>query len=421
MQNIMFREEATDGILEIMTGQNADDTDLNRSRINIKKPCKLFGQVIGKIASSHYYTGGDVKVEDILSQLNNDESVSSLGVVDGSGAIIGIVTRNMFFDILGRPFGWDLHKNKKISTIVIDARRYEYTTNIFSIADAITGDLMSKSDIHYILTDENDRFFGIFNNRDLLMYLSYITQRDIGFAKNVQSSIINEETMYQNKYCEILAGTRMAKDVGGDHYIIKKHNDTNWFISVCDVAGKGISASLVSVLLSGMNYMYDFSLGIKQFVLRLNSFVYSSFKSEKFITGIFADFNEKSGKITVFDAGHSHCFLIRNKKCIPLKSVSENIPIGVSSEYSPAGYSFTMKAEDMLVFLTDGIEEQTNPEGDRYGQEALIGHILKQRSAELKDLKNFIFSDIRAFRKHQTQDDDMTLLMLKYTGGILHA
>ena len=373
--------------------------------------------VIGKIASSHYYVSGGIIVEDVLAELNKNPEISSLGVIDERGSVIGVVARNMFFDILGRPFGRDLYKNRQIRSIVAEARQFKYTTNIFSVAEELTFDLNLNGNIYYTLTGDDGRFFGVFSNRDLLVYLSQITQRDIGFAKIIQSGIIREETSLENEYCEILAGTKMAKDVGGDHYMIRKYDESRWFISVCDVAGKGVSASLLSVLLSGMNHVYDFSRGIRHFILQLNDFIYTSFHSEKFLTGIFIDFDEKTGKATVFDAGHSYLFLCRNKKCISLKSASENFPIGITPEYQPASYSFAMKSDDVLVLYTDGLVEQSNPEGARYGSGTMAALLTRMGGGSLAMIRHAVFSNIQTFRKHQAQDDDMTMLMLRYSGN----
>ena len=383
--------------------------------IYIHETERLFGQVIGKIASSRFYTFDDVIVEELLHELNNNSAITSVGVIDRrSCAVQGVVTRDMFFDILGRPFGRDLYKNKLIRKIVMVSRCFRYTTNIFSIANELADDLALNKDIHYILTDEDARFVGIFTNRDLLMYLSYLTRRDISFAKNIQSSIICEETIIRNNHCEILAATRMAKDIGGDYYIMKKYSNTNWFLSICDVAGKGISASLLSVLVAGMNHIFNFENGVKPYIIKLNDFIYNSFRAEKFITGVFADFNESIGKIVIYDAGHSYLFLNRNKKNIPLKSVSENLPVGISPLYNPVSYGFTLKKDDLLVLYTDGIDDQTNPEGERYGLERFQYFITKHRGENLKVIKDIIYNDVHKFRSHQTQDDDMTMLLLRY-------
>jgi sigma-B regulation protein RsbU (phosphoserine phosphatase) len=383
--------------------------------IHLHEAEQLFGQVIGKIASSRFYTFDDVTVEELLHELNKNPAATSVGVIDrGSGSVQGVVTRDMFFDILGRPFGRDLYKNKMIRKIVMTARCFRYTNNIFSISNELAHDLTQNKDIHYVLTDDDGRFVGVFTNRDLLMYLSYLTRRDIAFAKNIQSSIINEETIFKNDYCEMLAATKMAKDIGGDYYIMKKYNGTNWFLAVCDVAGKGISASLLSVLVAGMNHIFDFEKGVKPYIIKLNDFIYNSFRSEKFITGIFADFNESTGKIVIYDAGHSYLFLNRNKKNIALKSVSENLPVGISSKYNPVSYSFTLKKDDLLVLYTDGIIDQTNSEGGRYGLERFQYFFIKHRGENLKIFKDIIYNDVHKFRSHQTQDDDMTMLLLRY-------
>jgi sigma-B regulation protein RsbU (phosphoserine phosphatase) len=40
----------------------------------------------------------------------------------------------------------------------------------------------------------------------------------------------------------------MARGIGGDYYHLARLDNGNWLCAVCDVSGKGVSASLVSVL-----------------------------------------------------------------------------------------------------------------------------------------------------------------------------
>lgn len=382
--------------------------------INHRDPDRMAGQVIGRIASSHYYIRDDVRIDDLLKELNGNPAVSSVGVVNGNGAITGVITRDLFFDILGRPFGRDLYKNKRIDAIRFDARRFKSGDNIFAVAEEISDDLMVNRDVHYALTDNDDRFFGVFTNRDLLIYLSYLTTRDLGFAKNVQSCIINEEMITRNERCDMLAATKMAKDVGGDYYTVRRYGETNWFIAVCDVAGKGMSAALLSVLLGGINHVFDFGSGVRRYVEKLNDYIHSSLKSEKFITGVFADFDDATGQVKIFDAGHSFIFLVRRKKIIHLNGVAENLPIGVSPGYNPVSYRVRLKKNDILVIYTDGIEEQRNSCGVPYGPNRLRDFFTRLDNENLKIIKDSVFHDIRKFRNGQTQDDDMTLFMLRY-------
>ncbi len=379
-------------------------------------PETMQGQVIGRMASSHYYMQDDVRIDDLLKKLNDNDAVFSVGVVDKDEKILGLITRDMFFDILGRPFGRDLYRNKHINTISVNARQFSCGDNIFSVAEEISSDLMAGRDVHYVLTDATGRFYGIFTNRDLLIYLSYLTTRDLGFAKNIQSCIINEETLVNNEHCEMLAATKMAKDVGGDYYTVRKYGETEWFFAVCDVAGKGISASLLSVLMGGVNHVYDFTRGIRQYVEKLNNFIYTSLKSEKFITGVFADFDEAAGDVKIIDAGHSYIFLVRKKKIIQLDSVSKNLPLGISTAYNPGTYRVRLKKDDLLVIFTDGIEEQTNAGGARYGPDRLRDFFTGNDVQNLKILKDSIFHDIRKYRNGHAQDDDMTILLLRYLG-----
>ena len=110
----------------------------------------------------------------------------------------------------------------------------------------------------------------------------------------------------------------------------------------------------------------------------------------------------------------SFILLIGRKGSFRLNGVSENLPIGISPVFKPLSYSIKLKKNDLIVIFTDGIEEQSNAEDERYGSDRFRDFFNRLADENLKIIKDSIFHDIRKFRNRQTQDDDMTILLLRY-------
>ncbi len=374
---------------------------------------RLHGEIIGKICSSLFYTFDDTLVDDIADALLHEKEIPALAVVDRDMNIKGLVVRAKLFDTLSKPCGRDLYKNKPIRDIIEDVESVRYNKNIFVVAEDLDSIINNQEIRYFVLRDDEDRFRGIFSTRDILVYLSDLTMKDIALAKKLQLSIVKKDAHYFSDRMEIIAGTKMAKGVGGDFYSAKKYSDTNWIVALCDVSGKGISASLISVTLSGMFNIYDFRHGTAPFITAVNDYIHNSFESGKFVTGIFVDINEATGEAEIFDMGHSYTYIYGNKRAERVDSPKENLPLGLLPAIEPTGKKVMLKAEELLIMVSDGIEEQTNVEGEEYSVSRFMNVLIKNIKKDHSDLRDIVFDHIKEFRKGQAVQDDMTYVVIR--------
>ncbi|HOJ50424.1 MAG TPA: PP2C family protein-serine/threonine phosphatase [Spirochaetota bacterium] len=396
--------------------ENENEKNLIKSNTTLDK---IKGEVISKIVTSLYYVYEDVYIGDLLEELLKKEDISVICVVNKDKKPIGIIIRQIIFDMAGKKFGRDLLENKKIEDlsnkpyldIVKKTQCFYANTPIFTIVNEI-GTLEEKTIKYFItITNEGD-FYGIFSNIDLLSYISNMTQKEMKLAKEIQLSIIKEENYIEDKNIKIAGATSMAKGLGGDFYIIKKI-DEKYIVSLCDVSGKGISSALVSVLLGGFFSVYDFSKGLTNFIKSLNNYIFDSFNLQKYLTGIFLKINKESRKTVIYDMGHSYLYIYRNKKIHKIKNPNVNLPIGISKDIEVNVASIHLKNNDILLVLSDGIIEQEDFNGNMYPIER-IENIISKNEEEIDKIPVLILKDIEKFRGKEPQHDDATIIVLKY-------
>jgi len=389
----------------------------NISSLTLKKPKIPLGESIGRICSSFYFINKYSTIEALSIDLEKMENVFTIGVVDDDFNIEGIVIRRELFDKLGKNFGRDIYKRKNVLEITKKVTIFNSNKNIFGIAEDLKNELYQSNILYYALEDDQKKFFGIFSTKDLLMYLSEITQNDINLAKNLQMNIVKDEDYIETARFSAVGGARMAKGVGGDFYTIKKIDENKWIMAICDVCGKGISASLISAIVGGMFEAYDFNKGLKDFILSLNKYIYHTFKLEKYLTGLFLEFNETDGKIKIFDMGHcmgsSNLFLIRDNGYGILKTKNYNLAIGLIEEVTTGYDCFTLNKNDLLALITDGVSDQRNTANKEYGVKNFIRVVIKNLKKDLKKIKYSIFEDITLFKGTSHQQDDITFILLK--------
>lgn len=390
------------------------------------KNLKVRGQLIEKLASEMHYVDINASIKELVDDFNKIPATQVVAVVKNGKDIVGVVERKRLFNMIAKPFGRDILENLRISEILENEVLQELVTNIpyfyverniFSVVSELKAALESKDVIYFMCAKNNKEFAGIFTNIDVLFYLSSITQTDLATAQQLQNTIVKEKSYLKEKRFEFVAGSKMAKGVGGDFYIIKNIPESDkWVLSLCDVSGKGVSAALVTALLGGLFNIYSFSQGFGSFIKKMNDYILSSFNMEKYLTGVFLKLDDETGKVKLFDMGHAYVYVYRNKNLYKFKAHDNNVPIGFVADIDPVANQFTLQKNDILFTLTDGINEQPNSEGTEYGMSRILEIIEKNREKNFEKIVELVFADLKEFRGYYPQHDDMTILLLKYTG-----
>jgi sigma-B regulation protein RsbU (phosphoserine phosphatase) len=371
------------------------------------------GELVGKIASSTWYVYSTASVLELSDDLA-DGSINAVGVVDESGSVVGIVTRQELFGSLSRPYGREVMNQSPVGSVAARCRTFPTAENVFAVAESISPELAQDTVSYFILTKPDGSFGGIFTTMDMLLYLSNITQQDIDLAQRIQRRIVKEYTRIDEPSLQLLCSSSMAKGIGGDFYAVKKIQDTRWFFSLCDVSGKGVAASLITSVLSGLINNYELQRGITRFVSDINSMFVQQFQREKFVTGVFCDFNSDTGELVFCDMAHSFIYLYRNGSLLQLRSDAENIPIGVQENITPVAARATLAPGDVLMIFTDGVLEQTNLHGEVFELDAITDQLTDVSAEKFERAFLRVMEIFHHFRGAAPLHDDVTFLLMHY-------
>lgn len=373
---------------------------------------KVKGEQIAKIVSNKWFVLASAGILDVAADLTENADIQAVGVIDDSGAPIGIVVREELFNLLGRPFGREILGKQKVSAVGMKTATFRWDENIFSVGETLDNAIKNTNVMYYLASGADGKYAGIFSTRDLLIYFADVSRQDMALAKRIQSRIVKEYDRSVEKGLDFVASSIPAKGVGGDFYALKRYGAEKWMICVCDVSGKGIAASIISSVLSGITASYDFREGLFGYLKMLNAFLYESFNLEKFVTGVFADYDASTGEAKIFDLGHSHVFLFRNGSLMRLEGESKNLPLGVTESILPKDFLVRMNPGDILLLVSDGVVEQCDHSGKEYETTRLASVLKSGKGLDLGSLKVRILEDFHEFRKGVPQHDDVTLVMV---------
>lgn len=387
---------------------------VQREPLNELPILKHHKQSLGHLGKNRFYTFETVKVGDLVDALNlMEERISALAVVDYGLKIKGIIVTSDLYSMMGRQFGRAILSKKMVGELAEEIHCWDYRQNIFALEEELGEDRLDQDRQFFMLSDEEQKFKGLFSTKDLLVYLSDITRKDIDLARTLQRRISREESSVHELKFDLVASSQAAKGVGGDYYSLMKTQGDNWIISVCDVSGKGVAASLLTTTIWGMMSIYPFRRGVAPFLYKVNNYIYNSFEAEKFITGIFLEFHAASGEISICDMGHSYLFMYRSGKFKKLE-LQGNMPIGVAPSTKLRISKIKLKPGDYLFIPTDGLLEQENSHKELFQPET-IGTIIKDLEEQpIEDMNREFRRSFMEFKGKEHLHDDVTYLLLKY-------
>ncbi len=376
-------------------------------------PEKTAGEIIfNRIVSPHYIPDTH-NIGEIAEAFIEDSSIQAVGVVNEEGKASGIVVRNDLFALIGQKFGRELYLNKSIKEVMVKPETLYYKRNTFSVIDELSEDMKTWGNRYYLLVDSENMYKGIISTSSLVLFLSEMMRRELAAARRIHSAIITGKIEVFGEKFEASGYTLMAGETGGDFQYIKKIGEGRWFISLCDVSGKGLNAGLISVAVSSMYSVYDFSRGTGELLRSINSYINDLFGGEIFLTGIFMEFNENTGELTVYDMGHSMFYILREGKAGTPSKQKENFPLGITKNITPVKSCITLEQGDFIVSYTDGLPEQCNISNESFGEQRILSLVMKYRNSALEQVQDIISDQLKAWRLGNAQGDDMSLLLLR--------
>jgi phosphoserine phosphatase RsbU/P len=221
-------------------------------------------------------------------------------------------------------------------------------------------------------------------------------------------------------HLEIFADMKPAKEVGGDLYDFFFIDRDKLAITIGDVCGKGVPASLFmavtqSVIRLALRQGGEFSEQINV----ANDLLVSYNKETIFVTLFCAVIDLTKGDMIYCNCGHNAPLLMRKSQDVFERLKATGIPMGLDSGVNYLAREISLAPDDCLVLFTDGITEAMNIQNEQYGEVRLEQTVRKWRELPPSKLVNLIIDAAREFAGEAPQSDDMTCLSVVYRSAVL--
>lgn len=208
-----------------------------------------------------------------------------------------------------------------------------------------------------------------------------------------------------------------AQAVGGDYYDAFMLDERRLCLSIGDVSGKGVPASLfmaISKTLTGTLARRENDLGqamraIEQELNRENP-------ECLFVTALVCILDADSGQLEFVCAGHDAPLLQRAGRISRVDTRSRSgPPLCVAENFPYVSDRLQLQPGDRLCLFTDGVSEASDTR-ELFGVERLESALQAGQNRTTGDLPGVLRDAVRRFESGHPPADDLTLLVLDYRG-----
>jgi serine phosphatase RsbU (regulator of sigma subunit) len=203
--------------------------------------------------------------------------------------------------------------------------------------------------------------------------------------------------------------------IGGDYYDVFNIDKSRLAVAIGDVSGHGLSTGLVMAMVkAAMSTLVEEGADETSLFHRLNDLVHRSTERRAFMTLAFTIFDLQAGTIRHTNAGHLYPYLLRDGQSAPIPIESPSLPLGVRSDITTRTVELDLREGDTIVYLSDGIIEAQNYEGDPFGFDQLELVLTQQPDRSPTSIRDTILDAVAQHAGSKTADDDRTVMVLRF-------
>jgi sigma-B regulation protein RsbU (phosphoserine phosphatase) len=238
-------------------------------------------------------------------------------------------------------------------------------------------------------------------------------EQELGIAREIQQALLPREFGH-TPFLEITGMNEACLTVGGDYFdVIPLAEDRTAFL-IADVSGKGLGAALLTTMLQGA--LSGMSIGQEPaaVIAHINRFLCSHSQLERYAT-MFFGILDCTGRLEFINAGHPSPLLLRKDEA-QSPFPAEFFPVGLIPDAQYKSAVFQMEPGDTLILFSDGVSEAMNPLDEEFTIARLKDSVSGKGALAVDEMKASILASIGTFTRGARQNDDLTLLLVRYPG-----
>lgn len=214
---------------------------------------------------------------------------------------------------------------------------------------------------------------------------------------------------------EIAGASFPAEATGGDYFDFVPMLKGRLGIVVADVTGHGFGpAMLMAETRAYLRICANNREDVGEILTLANRTLAEDVGDERFVTLMLARLDPQTRALAYGNAGHPAGFILdaagQLKTC--LRPTGPPLGILAHKTFSSAP-EISLQSGELLVLVTDGVEEAANPEGRLFGCAQVADFIAAHRHESAARLVELLYQQVRDFSQGAIQQDDVTVVVVK--------
>lgn len=235
-------------------------------------------------------------------------------------------------------------------------------------------------------------------------------KQQLEIAAALQKSFLPESPVIRKGRATVSAVNISAFQVGGDVYDFIEPVEGTLGVLIGDVSGKGISAALYMA-----KFISDFrnvatQIGSPEVAFNKLNLMASKAPMGMFLTAIYGILDIVTGNFNLCVAGHPPIIHISDD-WVRVTNLPSGPPLGIIPVDYPVS-TIPLKTGDRLLFLTDGVFDAKNREGERLGFDHVAEFAERNRNEE--QITQKLVDYVNEFSDGAEQADDITIVEIRW-------
>lgn len=386
---------------------------------------------IGSIAKYIEPVNGSATIDSLIEMFSSDPDLRALPVEEYD-RVVGIIDRKTVEDatstalkrFMSKPI---IEMTTKIG-VVFQAKDYiEKTLGRIS-------DLNKKFGMVYFPVFDRRNFFGLVSLDEFLERMDEIRKQDLDKASVIQKSLFPSGEDLEKFQFGITCWNRMANTLGGDFYKTFKLGEFQSLICCCDVSGKNVAASLLTVaaisFFEARKKIPNISLDPVDILADFDDYLQDVVPVGNFITGVFVYIDLKKHYFQVFNCGHTTTYLVYansskddpNPKVASIEpklppfgmgTVKENLDKSRKEEKKPY-LTLAAKRGIHLDLYSDGLTDMVSDDGFRFEDQNVKNFFIDLYTKPTGDVAKEIKYCVDNYIGKSMLPDDITVIDIRF-------
>lgn len=246
--------------------------------------------------------------------------------------------------------------------------------------------------------------------------------KSLSIAREIQQHLLPQQAP-DVPGLDIHARSISCEEIGGDYYdfiTMPGVEEPCFGFSVGDVSGHGIGAALLMAMVKGLlnSEAHNCRTDLAGIFAAMNRHLLAAADDSTFMTLFFGLFDPASRTLQWNSAGHGPVFWYRCHQGLITELLPAAPPLSISdTETFIPPPAVGLETGDILLLATDGIWEACNPRGEMFGTDRLRQLIATLAPKSARQIHDAIMVKLFEFMAGTRPADDMTLMVIKVTGG----